>query len=307
MRMIIPGEAGVGKSKTIQTITENFVNHGMGNILVKVAYTGLAASVIDGKMLHCVAMLPLQGRKQSAQTIKALEAYWKDKHYLIIDEISMVSREMFARLSAIISQAKAHEGTACDKPFGGLNIILVGDFHQFPPVAAKPSAPLYWLCNQEKDTDNDTVGRQLYEQFDIVVQLKTQVQVTDLDWLDLLQHVRHGDCTETHISMLWKLTLTHNKCPPTDFTSLPWNKALLVTPRHAMQMKWNSMSAKACTLTLGGSLIHCPAFDSIDSHQLTLEEKFAVAAKPRPDVAGTIMNMQALPMKWTSQLVWKLW
>ena len=48
-----------------------------------------------------------------------------------------------------------------------------------------------------------------------------------------------------------------------------------------MQMKWNSMSAKACTLTLGGSLIHCPAFDSINSHQLTLEEKFAVAAKPK--------------------------
>jgi len=52
------------------------------------------------------------GRKNSAQTIKALEAYWEDKHYLIIDKISMVSREMFmfAKLSSIISHAKARWG-----------------------------------------------------------------------------------------------------------------------------------------------------------------------------------------------------
>ena len=190
MRMIIPGEAGVGKSKTIQTITANFVARGVETMLVKAAYTGLAASGIGGKTLHCIAMLPLQGSKQSAQTIKALEAYWADKQYLIIDEISMVSREMFAKLSSIVSRAKAHDGTISDEPFGGVNVILVGDFHQFPPVAAKPSAPLYWPCNPEKDTDKDMLGRKLYEQFEEVVRLKTQVRVTDEPWLDLLQHVR---------------------------------------------------------------------------------------------------------------------
>jgi len=91
MRMIIPGEAGVGKSKTIQTITDDFVDRGVGHILVKAAYTGLAASIIDGKTLHHIAMLLLHGGKQSAKTMKALEAYWRDKHYLIIDEMSMVS------------------------------------------------------------------------------------------------------------------------------------------------------------------------------------------------------------------------
>jgi len=92
MRMImIPGKAGVGKSKTIQTITENFVAQGMGNTLDKGAYTGLATSIIDGKMLHSIAMMPLQGGKQSVQMMKVLDEYWKDNHYLIINEISMVS------------------------------------------------------------------------------------------------------------------------------------------------------------------------------------------------------------------------
>ena len=114
----------------------------------------------------------------------------------------MVSREMFMKLSSIISWAKAGKASATDKPFGGLNVILVGDFHQFPPIATKPSAALYWPCNPDKDTDKDMLGRKLYEQFDMVVHLKTQVRVTDSEWLDLLQHVRHGNCKENHIAML---------------------------------------------------------------------------------------------------------
>ncbi|OAX31961.1 hypothetical protein K503DRAFT_660445, partial [Rhizopogon vinicolor AM-OR11-026] len=50
--MHILGEGGVGKSKTIQTITENFYHKGVGHILVEAAYTGIAASIIDGKTLH---------------------------------------------------------------------------------------------------------------------------------------------------------------------------------------------------------------------------------------------------------------
>jgi len=281
MRMIIPGEAGVGKSKTIQTITANFVARGVGNILVKAAYTGLAASVIDGKTLHHVAMLPLHGAKQSPKTIKALETYWQDKHYLIIDEISMVSRKMFAKLSRIISRAKEHQGKTTDEPFGGLNVIVVGDFHQFPPVAAKPTAPLYCPCDAEKDSDIDMLGRKLYEQFDQVVRLKTQVRVTDSEWLDLLQHVQYGSCTEAHLSMLRELVLAHEGCPSTDFGSLPWSEALLITPRHAVRMKWNSMTVKARCIARGVTLIKCPAFDTIQGRKLTLEEKFAVAAKPK--------------------------
>ena len=89
MRMIILGKVGVGKSKIIQTITENLITRDMGGILVKGAYTGLAASVIDRKTL--------QGGNQSAQTIKARLIYWRDKHYIIIDETSMESCELFAK------------------------------------------------------------------------------------------------------------------------------------------------------------------------------------------------------------------
>ncbi|KAF8424995.1 hypothetical protein L210DRAFT_874447, partial [Boletus edulis BED1] len=57
--MVIPGEGGVGKSKTIQTITENFAARGMKDRLVKGAYTGIAASIIDGKTLHVLGGIPV--------------------------------------------------------------------------------------------------------------------------------------------------------------------------------------------------------------------------------------------------------
>lgn len=49
--------------------------------------------------------------------------------------------------------------TKDDEVFGGLNVILVGDFHQFPPVVAHRSVALYWPANLRQDTEEDILGR----------------------------------------------------------------------------------------------------------------------------------------------------
>ncbi|OCH86570.1 hypothetical protein OBBRIDRAFT_696387, partial [Obba rivulosa] len=55
--MILYGEGGTGKSKVIQTITEEFARQGAAHLLVKSAYTGIAASLIDGKTTHTIGKL----------------------------------------------------------------------------------------------------------------------------------------------------------------------------------------------------------------------------------------------------------
>ena len=95
--MVIPGEGGVGKTKLIQTITQNFHRQKANNSLVKGVYTGIAASLIDGKTLHVLAGIPVRGGKQSAQTLRKLREFWRTKRYLIIDEISMLSCIFFLR------------------------------------------------------------------------------------------------------------------------------------------------------------------------------------------------------------------
>ena len=60
--------------------------------------------------------------------------------------------------------------------FGGLNVILAGDPHQFPPVS-NPSGMLYVCLPNE--IGKGGIGRLIYEQFKTVVTLEEQKQVTD--------------------------------------------------------------------------------------------------------------------------------
>lgn len=54
---------------------------------------------------------------------------WNWCRVLIIDEISMLSAELFDKLDFV-----AREVRGIDKPFGGVQLLLSGDFHQLPPV-----------------------------------------------------------------------------------------------------------------------------------------------------------------------------
>lgn len=204
--MIIPGKGGVGKSKTIQTITENFVQRGAVHLLAKSVYTGITVSIIDGKMLHVICQIPLNHQNQSRKSNQKLAQFWHHKLYLIIDKKSMLSHKFLARVSSAICTAKNLAGVAgSELPFGGVNIILISNFHQFSPVTGRP---LYWPLDPLKDNGEDLLGHSLYEQFQTVVCLKQQVRVIDEEWLDLLQHVRNGSCRTHHLHLLHSLILT---------------------------------------------------------------------------------------------------
>ncbi|KAG8947018.1 hypothetical protein FRC03_001204 [Tulasnella sp. 419] len=112
----------------------------MRHQLGKAAYTGIAATVIGGETLHSFAMLSLGNREPSAQTLKELAEKLSSVAYLIIDETSMISRPFLAKLSHVIQRAKAAEEKDDTCSFGGMNVIIARDFHQFPPVASKPNA-----------------------------------------------------------------------------------------------------------------------------------------------------------------------
>lgn len=62
LRMIIYGEGGTGKSKVIQTVTDYFASRGVSEWLLKAAYTGIAASLIEGKTTHMVEMISMGAR-----------------------------------------------------------------------------------------------------------------------------------------------------------------------------------------------------------------------------------------------------
>ena len=303
LRMVLYGEGGTGKSRVIQTITEAFATRGVSHMLMKAAYTGVAASLVDGKTTHVIGSLSL-GLKDDVSDAakKKLQDFWRNIRYLVVDEYSMLSKSFLASLSRNISIGmEGSQGYQREMSFGGLNVILCGDLHQFPPVACAKREPLYYPISSD-DKLATQVGRKIYEEFSTVVILKEQMRVTDPTWRDFLNHLRYGRVELRHLKMLRTLLLkrqTKTTPPPLssnttsspdphldflgaiDFSAQPWADASLITPRHAVRTRWNQAATqKECTESKN-RLFACPSLDTIKGSPLTLEERYALASLPK--------------------------
>jgi ATP-dependent DNA helicase PIF1 len=164
----VDGVAGSGKTfvllKTCARIQELAQQAGKPNPVFRAAPTGIAAFNIIGRTLHALLRLPVKGKKfdVSLATLQSLQALFRDCRFLIIDEKSMID---IKTLSLIDDRLRAILPVTSDQPFGGVNILLCGDFFQLPPVAGKP---LYTLSHTHVDAIK---GHQLYRAFDRTVRL----------------------------------------------------------------------------------------------------------------------------------------
>lgn len=131
----IDGRAGTGKSYVIQVLSARLAAlSGHHDIIMRCAPTGAASFGISGSTIHSLLKLPINkpidilgpGPAASIQTKLART------RYLIIDEKSMISLKTLSHIDFRLQQAK---GKTHD--FGGVGILLFGDFWQLPPVNAK--------------------------------------------------------------------------------------------------------------------------------------------------------------------------
>ncbi|KAG9080105.1 hypothetical protein FRC06_007079 [Ceratobasidium sp. 370] len=182
--MNIQGEGGTGKSLVISKITELLEARQQRSILKKAAYTGIAASHIGGQTLHKLAFLHIRSSNISQKVIGQLRETWKDVKYLIIDEISMVSKQMLGKLHEMLCIAKQEPGVNNNSlPLGGINVIFAGDFHQFPPVTGQgPGRGALYAPGSSKSSVTADTGEQLYSQFNTVVILRQQFRNEDPQW-----------------------------------------------------------------------------------------------------------------------------
>ena len=84
---------------------------------------------------------------------------------------------------------------------------MLGDFHQFPPVARPLRDALYYPIDFSRDSLTSQIGRAIYEEFTTVVELKEQRRVTDPVWHDFLQNLRRGTVNTGHLQMLRSLII----------------------------------------------------------------------------------------------------
>lgn len=132
--IFITGQGGTGKSFFIKKVYDDAISKGI-NINVT-AMTGCAAILLDCKAttLHYWSGIGM-GNLSIEDTIVKINKYKKRKNWLncdilIIDEISMLSSEIFILLDGIGKNIRKN-----NNPFGGIQLIFSGDFHQLPPIS----------------------------------------------------------------------------------------------------------------------------------------------------------------------------
>ncbi len=129
----ITGAAGSGKTYLLSEFIRHLKERGIG--VAVTATTGIASTHLGGLTIHSWAGIGIT-REASDNEIKAIVSNRRiDRRFantdtLIIDEISMFDA---ARLSLVDRVARAAKGSF--KPFGGMQVVLCGDFFQLPPVA----------------------------------------------------------------------------------------------------------------------------------------------------------------------------
>lgn len=182
--VFITGDAGTGKS----TLVKYFIKNTSKNVAV-VAPTGVAALNIGGQTIHSFFQLP--PRLITHHDLKVITNPKKVRMYnkldaIIIDEISMVSSNVMQAINDFLHINVDNSG----EPFAGIQIIMVGDLMQLPPVISSQVA---------KDVHNDLYGGRFF--FDATIWKKTmyhKIKLTrhfrqsDMHFIDLLNKVKYG-------------------------------------------------------------------------------------------------------------------
>ncbi|KKZ66471.1 hypothetical protein EMCG_07806 [[Emmonsia] crescens] len=130
------GSAGTGKSVLMREIIRKLRERHKGepDRVAVTASTGLAACNIEGVTLHSFAGIGL-GKEPVADLVKKVKrnqknrTRWLRTKVLIIDEISMVDGDLFDKLEEIARKIRNN-----GRPFGGIQLVVTGDFFQLPPV-----------------------------------------------------------------------------------------------------------------------------------------------------------------------------
>lgn len=149
--LFISGSAGSGKSWLARAITHYL--KGLGLIVAAVAPGGVPATSIGGTTLRSL-VYSYVGWTEDADALhmdellsrgfeRAKGSAGSATEVLVIDEISMLDSNRFTRLSMLLSAvAEGKENDNSRQPFGGAQVIVVGDFYQLPPM--KPLARCMW-------------------------------------------------------------------------------------------------------------------------------------------------------------------
>ena len=195
--IFLTGKAGTGKTTFLHNLKKESPKR-----MTVVAPTGVAAINAGGVTINSFFQLPF-GPYIPGSTTKngAHKRFSKDKinlirslDLLVIDEISMVRADTLDQIDEVLRRYRNHE-----KPFGGVQLLMIGDLHQLSPVVKEED----W--NLLKDYYPNMFffsSRALGQTKPVSVELKHIYRQADSKFIDLLNSVRKNEIDQNVLNKL---------------------------------------------------------------------------------------------------------
>lgn len=203
--VFLTGEPGSGKTYTINRYISYLRDNGLEPAVT--ASTGIAATHIGGMTIHSWSGIGIKRTLSNYDLDKIASTEYLSKRIkrtkvLIIDEVSMISAGTLEMVEAV---CRAVRGKA--EPFGGLQVILVGDFFQLPPIVRASEATVETIFDEtEPDfgrSDGFAFNSSAWRRGRFLTcYLSEQHRQADETYLGLLSAIRAGEVTEYHGEVL---------------------------------------------------------------------------------------------------------
>jgi ATP-dependent exoDNAse (exonuclease V) alpha subunit len=182
--VFLTGSAGSGKTYILNRFIAYLKLH---QIPVGItASTGVAATHLNGMTLNAWTGIGVK----EAITDSQIDALMKRRYLhhrirnikvLIIDEVSMLSQQTFESVDKVFRAFKNS-----DEPFGGVQIVLCGDFFQLPPVTSSANENSQYIYHSP-----------LWQELDLkICYLETPYRQIDKRFLDILEQIRNNHITK---------------------------------------------------------------------------------------------------------------
>lgn len=182
--VFVTGPAGSGKTHLVNTYIKYLNEHQIDVGIT--ASTGIAATHMGGMTIHSWAGIGIAASLTQGDLESMFEKTYLTKRFdrvkvLIIDEVSMLHHFRFDLVNKVLQNMKGNA-----KPFGGVQVVLCGDFFQLPPVSRPGEPETHFIYNSESWKEAKFTMCYLSEQY----------RQKDDSVLSILNEIRRGDVSE---------------------------------------------------------------------------------------------------------------
>lgn len=199
--VFLTGEPGSGKTHTVNRYVRYLRDRGVEPAIT--ASTGIAATHIHGMTLHSWSGIGIRRHLTDGEITDIARGRYiarriKNCRTLIIDEVSMIDGDTLDMVERVCRRARRSE-----EPWGGMQVVFVGDFFQLPPVSRDGERITFAF--------ESAAWRSLSP---VVCYLEEQYRQEDRTFLEILAAIRRDEFDETHFERIEARLSARLPAPP---------------------------------------------------------------------------------------------